>query len=104
MDGSGSIPQCEFEKGKKALKHMMGLASESRSDAKYAAVTFDTSAIVNFKFLPYSTAANEIMKISYPGGGTNTQAGLAEAKNLFDDSSSGIYLETMLPRTKFHAV
>ncbi|KAJ7379024.1 hypothetical protein OS493_018818 [Desmophyllum pertusum] len=58
-------------------------------DAKYAAVTFSTSANVNFKFLPHSTAASEILKIPYPNGATNTQAGLAEAKKLFDDPSSG---------------
>ena len=89
MDGSGSVNSCEFDKGKKALKHMMGLASTSRSDAKYAAVTFGTSASVNFKFLPYATASDEIITIPYPSGSTNTQAGLAEAKKLFDDPSSG---------------
>ena len=56
---------------------------------KYAAVTFSYTATVNFKFLPYSTAASEITKITYPGSLTNTQAGLAEAKKLFEDPSSG---------------
>lgn len=92
MDGSGSVGSCEFGKGQKALKHMMGLAIENYPsiDTKYAAVTFASSAAVNFKFLPYATAANEIMKISYPSGMTNTQAGLVEAKKLFDDPLSGI--------------
>ena len=89
MDGSGSVNSCEFDKGKKALKYMMGLASTGGSDAKYAAVTFGTSASINFNFLPYDTAANEIITIPYPSGSTNTQAGLAEAKKLFDDPSSG---------------
>ena len=90
MDGSGSVQRCEFNKGKKALQHMMRLANERRSDAKYAAVTFASSATVNFKFLPYSSAANEIAQIPYPSGSTNTQAGLTEAKKLFDDPSSGM--------------
>ena len=93
LDGSGSIGSCDFGKGKEALKLMMGLGKSSGSNAKYAAVTFASSAIVNFKFLPYSTAAKEILKISYPGGGTNTPVGLAQAKALFDDTSSGIYLQ-----------
>ena len=93
MDGSESINKCEFEKGKKALKGLMGMASyNSRHDTKYAAVTFSCAASVNFKFLTYPSARNKILSISYPGGGSNTQAGLAEAKKLFDDPSSGIYL------------
>ena len=90
MDGSGSSNACEFEKGKRALKNLMGKMRVPGYDTKYAAVTFSNSASVNFKFLPSSSAANEIMKIPHPGGSTNTQAGLAEAKNLFDDPSSGI--------------
>jgi len=67
MDGSGSVGSCEFGKGQKALKHMMKLAIENPYvDTKYAAVTFASSATVNFKFLPYATAANEIMKIFLP--------------------------------------
>ena len=86
MDGSGSVRRCDFDIAKEALKNMMGLATGSQ---KYAAVTFSSSASVNFKFLPHSTAKNEVMKIPYPGGMTNTQAGLVEAKKLFDDPSSG---------------
>ncbi|KAJ7379025.1 hypothetical protein OS493_018819 [Desmophyllum pertusum] len=83
VDGSGSVAACEFEKGKKALKYMMAkMHNPSLVDAN--------SAQVNFKFLPYSTAATDILNIPYPGGGTNTQAGLAEAKNLFDDPSSDL--------------
>ena len=33
------------------------------------------------------------MKISFPDGATNTQAGLMEAKKLFDDPSSGTWLD-----------
>lgn len=89
MDGSGSIGSCEFRKGKKALEHMMKLARYNPLyDTKYAAVTFGTSATVNFKFLPYTSAANEIRKIRYPSGLTNTQAGLEEARKLFADGPS----------------
>ena len=90
MDGSGSVQRCEFEKGNKALQHMMRLGNAGRNETKYAAVTFATSATVNFKFLPYSSAANEITQIPYPGGMTNTQAGLTEAKKLFDNPISGM--------------
>ena len=89
MDGSGSIGSCEFKKGKEALKHMIKTLHNPTHDSKYAAVTFSSTATVNFKFLPHSSAASEITTISYPGGGTNTQEALAEAKKLFDDPSSG---------------
>ena len=90
IDGSGSVGQCEFEKGKKALTNLMGNMIKPGFNTKYAAVTFSTSASVNFKFSPYSSAVSAIQGIPYPGGSTNTQAGLAEAKKLFDDPSSGI--------------
>ncbi|KAJ7379039.1 hypothetical protein OS493_018834 [Desmophyllum pertusum] len=101
MDGSGSVAVCEFEKGKKALKYMMDeMHNPNLVDANYAAVTFSTSAKVNFRFLQYSTAASEILNIPYPGDSTNTQAGLAEAKKLFDyvPFSGGrlIYTRTVL--------
>lgn len=90
IDGSGSVGTCEFNKGKKALEHTIQLAQNSPEyDTKYAAVTFATSATVNFKFLPYALAAKEIMKIGYPNGWTNTQAGLEEAMKLFMDPTSG---------------
>ena len=89
MDGSGSVGPCEFGKGKKALKYMMKESNVGGYDTKYAAVTFASSANVNFKFLPYSTASEKISTIPYPSGSTNTQAGLSEAKKLYDDTSSG---------------
>ena len=93
MDGSESVPSCEFTKGRKAVKYLIDFMHDPiRVDEKYAAVTFATSAKVNFKFLPSSTAASVILKIPYPDGATNTQAGLAEAKKLFDDPSSGTFL------------
>ena len=90
MDGSESIGSCEFHKSKIALSNIMKLASASGISTKYAAVTFANSAKVEFKFEPYATASNKIKGIQYPAGGTNTQAGLTEAKKLFDDPSSGI--------------
>ena len=97
LDGSGSIGRCEFGKGKKALKHLMKMAEKTPTvDTRYAAVSYSNDAVVDFTFLPYSTAANDIMQIRYVGGGTNTQDGLAEAKTLFEDCSSGIYFKTVL--------
>ncbi|XP_015750423.1 PREDICTED: integrin alpha-D-like isoform X2 [Acropora digitifera] len=92
LDGSGSIGHCEFEKGKTALSYLMGSAQRSNptTDTQYAAVTFASSATVNFKFLKYAAAAANIMRIRYPGGWTNTQAGLNEALKLFLNSGSGV--------------
>ena len=89
LDGSESVHRCDFSKTKEALKHLMDTLHQTRYDSKYVAVTFSTTATVNFKFLPYSSAASKITTIPYPGGSTNTQAGLAEAKKLFDDPNSG---------------
>ena len=89
LDGSGSVPRCDFSKAKEALKHLMDTLNQPRYDSKYAAVTFSSTATVNFKFLPYSSSASQITTIPYPGGSTNTQAGLKEAKKLFDDPFSG---------------
>ena len=91
LDGSRSIGRCEFGKGKKALKHMMKFTMSRVDDVtKYAAVSYSNNAVVDFKFLPQSTAANDIMDIRYVGGSTNTQHGLEKAKRLFEDPSSGI--------------
>ena len=93
MDGSGSVGDCEFKRGKVAIKNMMksvnAIAVKQGYDEKYAAVTFSTSASVNFKFLPYSTAVQRLSMIDFPSGLTNTQAGLAEARNLFLESMTG---------------
>ena len=104
MDGSGSVGNCEFQRGKAAIKNMMksanAVAVENKYDEKYAAVTFATSASVNFKFLPYSRAEQKFTMIKYPAGSTNTQAGLAEAMNLFLESLKGICFAV----TKFPSV
>ena len=66
LDGSGSIGSCEFGNGKKALKHMMQMAEENPDkDTTYAAFSYSSNAVVDFAFLPYSTAARRIMQIRY---------------------------------------
>ena len=76
---------------------MMKLAKASPNvDTKYAAVSYSNYAKVDFKFLPYSTAANAIMNVRYVGSSTNTQDGLAKAKGLFDQRSSGMYFRIVL--------
>ena len=92
MDGSrASSVKCSFNIMKKGISHLMSLAISPSYNTKYAAVTFGNSATVNFKFLPSATAAKKIKSIPYPGGViTNTQAGLEEARKLFDDPLSGI--------------
>ena len=94
MDGSGSVGDCDFKRGKAAIKNMMksanAVAVKNKFDEKYAAVTFSTSAKVNFKFLPYSTAEQRLTMVQFPSGSTNTQAGLGEARKLFVESFTGI--------------
>ena len=93
MDGSVSVGDCEFKRGKVAIKNMMksvnAIAIKEGYDEKYSAVTFSTSASVNFKFLRYSEAVQRLSMINFPSGVTNTQAGLSEARNLFLESMTG---------------
>ena len=94
MDGSGSVGDCQFNRGKVAIKNLMKSANEEAIkkgyDEKYAAVTFSTSAREDFKFFPYSTAKGWLTnKVHFPSGSTNTQAGLAKAMNLFLESLRG---------------
>lgn len=90
IDDSGSIPPCEFHKGKIALRNLIWLARANPAyDTHYAAVAYAWAAVVSFKFLPSAAAQKEIMAIPYSGSATNIHAGLAQAKKLFDVSSSG---------------
>ena len=82
MDGSGSIGACEFNNGKKALKALMQYEQPGK-DAKYAMVTFALQARRDFNFLPQLDAAVKMSGVKFPRGPTNTQAGLAEAFDLF---------------------
>ncbi len=94
LDGSGSIGGCEFDKAKQALKNMLDLGSEAGFDNRFAAVTFGTDATTNFNFVANPEAGKKIRQIPYPdGGSTNTQAGLKKAKSLFEDPSSGRYID-----------
>ena len=72
------------------MKSANAVAVKNKYDEKYAAVTFASSAKVNFKFLPYSTADQRLTIVQFPSGSTNTQAGLAEARKLFVESLTGI--------------
>lgn len=82
MDGSGSIGNCEFGNGKKAMQSLMEL-KQSDIDAKYAMVTFSNNVRTDFDFSPQLDAARKISSVTFPSGSTNTQAGLAQALNLF---------------------
>lgn len=88
LDGSGSAGRCEFEKVKEALNRT--LETLYASNSKIAAITFSSSATVNFKFLDPSTAIERITQIRFPGGGTNTAGALDKVMELFDDTSSGV--------------
>ena len=87
MDGSGSVGSCQFNYGRDALVASIKLCEEKRlkggPNCSTAAVTFASRAYVNFNFLPADQAEKKVKSISYPGGATNTQAGLAEAEKLF---------------------
>ena len=88
MDGSGSIGQCEFGNGKKAMKNLLEY-DQPGVDAKYGMVTFSSSFRRDFNFVPQSDAKLRIAGVTYPGGSTNTQAGLADALDLFNTGSRG---------------
>ncbi|XP_068707569.1 collagen alpha-1(VI) chain-like [Montipora foliosa] len=91
VDDSGSIPPCEFHKGKIALRNLIWLARANPAyDIHYAAVAYAWAAVVSFKFLLPVAAQKSIMSIPYSGSATNINAGLTQAKKLFDSSSSGI--------------
>lgn len=92
LDGSGSIGHCEFDNAKQALKNMLDLGYEAGFDNKYAAVTFGDDATRNFNFVANPEAGKKIKEIPYNWESTNTQAGLKEAKRLFEDPSSGTYM------------
>ena len=82
MDGSGSIGKCEFDNGKKAMQTLMEF-EQPEIDAKYGMVTLGYTARTDFDFSPQSEAAKKIGVVTFPSGSTNTQAGLAQALNLF---------------------
>ena len=87
MDGSGSIGPCEFGNGKKAMKNLLSY-NQPGVDAKYAMVTFSSGYRRDFNFVSQSNAKFRITGVTYPGGSTNTQAGLADALDLFNTGKS----------------
>ena len=87
LDGSGSIGECEFDNGKKALKSLMEY-DNPEVDEKYAMVTFSSDVREDFAFIPQPTAVYQIDGVKFPAGGTNTQAGLAAALELFKTGKS----------------
>ena len=97
LDGSGSVRNCDFDKAKQALKNMLDLGMEQGYDNKYAAVSFGTNAMTNFDFKANPEAGKLLKQIPYPSGSTNTQAGLKEAKRLFEDPASGMYIFCLVP-------
>ncbi|XP_028399501.1 collagen alpha-1(XII) chain-like [Dendronephthya gigantea] len=86
LDGSGSVPECEFRQGLKAFTQAIEMCETPRGgkiySCRHAAVTFSSLAKVDFSFLSSAQASQRIGSIPYPGGSTNTQAGLAFAKDL----------------------
>ena len=82
MDGSGSVGSCEFGNGKKAMQSLMEF-KDPQKDFKYAMVTFSHNVRTDFDFLPQENATKKVGSVYFPGGSTNTQAGLARASNIF---------------------
>ena len=87
MDESGSVTKCQFDYGRDAFIDAIKLCEEEekvgKSSCLNAGITFDTTAEVDFNFLSSTDAIQKMKLISYGGGFTNTQAALAEAKELF---------------------
>ncbi len=87
MDESGSVGKCQFDYGRAALIAAIKVCEEEVklgiSDCQNAAITFATTAAVDFEFLSPTQAIQKMKLISYSGGGTNTQAALTEAMQLF---------------------
>ncbi|XP_028403415.1 collagen alpha-1(XIV) chain-like, partial [Dendronephthya gigantea] len=88
LDSSGSVGNCEFDKGRTALKDMM-MISRDNYENYYAGVVYSTTATVNFQFLSASEAAKKMDEFSYEGGDTNTADGLSKAYDLIFDPNSG---------------
>ena len=91
IDGSGSIGSCEFREGRKAMLAMMKMCSEKPegTSCRFAGVTFASSATRNFNYLSVAEASRKMSAVSYPGGGTNTKAGLEEAERII---RAGLYI------------
>ena len=78
---------------------------EPNVDKKFAMVTFATGARKDFDFLEQAIAKDRIDNVPYPGGGTNTQAGLQMAFDIFSKGTLQIaaiaHLEGLRRKTFF---
>ncbi|XP_028410592.1 collagen alpha-1(XII) chain-like [Dendronephthya gigantea] len=89
LDSSGSVGDCEFNKGKRALKDLMMIRRPPIFVNYYAGVVYSTTATVKFKFLPAFEAAKKMNDFFYEGGITNTADALSKAYDLLFDKNSG---------------
>ncbi|XP_046861363.1 collagen alpha-1(XIV) chain-like [Xenia sp. Carnegie-2017] len=89
MDSSGSIGDCEYKKGKQAIKNLINIILPDSIDGYWAGVQYSNNARIMFNFFPASQAATKSDLFFFENGGTNTADGLAKAKDLFDDPTKG---------------
>ncbi|XP_046862315.1 collagen alpha-1(XIV) chain-like [Xenia sp. Carnegie-2017] len=89
MDSSGSIGDCEYKKGKQAMKNLMNITLPPKYDGYWAGVQYSNDARIMFNFFPASKAATKSDLFFFENGWTNTAGGLAKAKDLFDDPTKG---------------
>lgn len=88
MDASGSIRECPFEKGRTAMQNLVKINRKNYINY-WAEIVYSDVATIRCKFLPVQDAEPIIGATPYVRGGTNTQAGLYQALQLFKDSNSG---------------
>lgn len=73
IDSSGSIRRRDYYRTIKALQLLTGKAQNSR---RYAAITFSNNATIRFDFTERKEAVNNLRKIPFERGRTNTQEAL----------------------------
>ena len=73
IDSSGSIRRRDYCRTIKALQLLTGKAQNSR---RYAAITFSNNATIRFDFTERKEAVNNLRKIPFERGLTNTQDAL----------------------------
>lgn len=86
IDSSKSVPEANFTQGMHALK---SLVTKFRPNTKFAAILFSTNAKVMFKFVSPQKAMENLDRIRYNSGFTNTQAALRKAGKLLTSKRSG---------------
>lgn len=82
LDSSSSVSRGEFAKGLSALED---LVKKSRNDTSYAAVTYSTSAKIQFNFTSSAEieTAGRLRAIKRSSGKTNTQAALKRCQQMY---------------------